>query len=187
MINRTLFLIVVSCLRISSLLWKGRLHPLYCLFYTPFVTGSCEIVPKDFLIANFHHFSSEISSSLLIWSIVCKSNLYHLNLFLSSHQRLQPADFIRQQSGHFVRYISPHYHIVYDKRFDTVSSDSTLDLSETWIKLFLNSWEVYLDNPNDPSPPLEDFWLPDTEWRQVQSKLSWFSWNTSTAARKQPA
>ena len=64
-------------------------------------------------------------------------------------------------------YISPQYHIVYDETFDTVLSDASVDLSETWIDLFLNSRESYLEGHDEsadgPLAPLDDFWLTDGE------------------------
>ena len=63
-------------------------------------------------------------------------------------------------------YISPQYHTVYEKCFDTIASESTFDLSKTWIELFLNSMEVYLDDSDNPASSLEEFWLPDFEQQQ---------------------
>ena len=64
-------------------------------------------------------------------------------------------------------YISPQFHVVYDETFDTVASDGSIDLSEKWIDLFINSREVYLDG-YDPSydgelPPLHDDWKSESE------------------------
>jgi len=47
-------------------------------------------------------------------------------------------------------YISPQFHVVYDEDFTTVTSDNSIDLTEHWIDLFLNSRESYLDS-YDPS------------------------------------
>ena len=64
-------------------------------------------------------------------------------------------------------YISPQFHIVFDELFDTVASEVTIDLSETWIDLFLNSRETYLEgwdeSADGPLPEIGSEWLPDTE------------------------
>ena len=64
-------------------------------------------------------------------------------------------------------YISPQFHVVYDETFDTVAADGTIDLSEAWIDLFLNSREVYLDG-FDPAvdgelPVLDEDWKSENE------------------------
>ena len=82
-------------------------------------------------------------------------------------------------------YISPQFHMVYDESFTTVTSDRSLDLSETWIELFLNSRDHYLDGhdesadgplpeldpdfapPRDPDPKFED---PFGQARQEDSR-----------------
>ena len=66
-------------------------------------------------------------------------------------------------------YISPQFHVVYDEEFTTVASDNSLDLSEQWIELFLNSRESYLDSHDEsadgPLPPLDpDFQPPRQEF-----------------------
>ena len=64
-------------------------------------------------------------------------------------------------------YISPQFHVVFDEHFDTVATEMSIDLSETWIDLFLNSREIYLDgwdeDSDGPLPALDDSWLPDDE------------------------
>ena len=45
-------------------------------------------------------------------------------------------------------YISPQFHVVYDEDFTTVTSDNSIDLTEHWIDLFLNSRQSYLDSYN---------------------------------------
>ena len=42
-------------------------------------------------------------------------------------------------------YISPQFHVVYDEKFETVTTDMSIDLSETWIDLWKNSRDFYLD------------------------------------------
>ena len=56
-------------------------------------------------------------------------------------------------------FISPQYHVVFDEEFTTVTSESTMDLSEKWIDLFLNSREVFLegfDEETDGDLPVLD-------------------------------
>ena len=64
-------------------------------------------------------------------------------------------------------YISPQFHIVFDELFDTVASEQTMDLSETWIDLFLNSRETYLEGWDEsaegPLPEIGSEWPPDNE------------------------
>ena len=64
------------------------------------------------------------------------------------------------RTGH----ISPQFHVVFDEDFTTVTSESTLDLTETWIELFLNSREHFLDghdeNVNGPLPDLDPDFAP---------------------------
>ena len=42
-------------------------------------------------------------------------------------------------------YVSPQFHVVFDERFETVASEHTLDLSETWFDLWQHARESYLD------------------------------------------
>jgi hypothetical protein len=67
------------------------------------------------------------------------------------------------KTGH----ISPQFHIVFDEAFDTVTSERTLDLSETWIELFLNSRDDFLEGHDEsadgPLPPLDDTWKSEHE------------------------
>jgi len=55
--------------------------------------------------------------------------------------------------------ISPQYHVVYDERFETVTTDMMVDLSETWIDLWKNSRDFYLPewdiNVDGPFPALD--------------------------------
>ena len=51
-------------------------------------------------------------------------------------------------------YISPQFHVVYDEKFETVTTDMSVDLRETWIDLwknsrdtYLNDWDVEVDGP----------------------------------------
>jgi hypothetical protein len=65
-------------------------------------------------------------------------------------------------------YISPQFHVVYDEEFTTVATESTIDLQEHWIDLFLNSREAYLDNHDEsvdgPLPGLDpEFAPPDLQ------------------------
>ena len=43
-------------------------------------------------------------------------------------------------------YISPQFHVVYDEKFETVTTDMSVNLTETWIDLWKNSREVYLND-----------------------------------------
>jgi len=56
-------------------------------------------------------------------------------------------------------YTSPQFHVVYDERFETVTSDMMVDLSETWIDLWKNSRDFYLPewdiNVDGPYPALD--------------------------------
>ena len=64
-------------------------------------------------------------------------------------------------------YISPQFHIVYDEAFETVTSEMSIDLEETWIDLFLNARDTYLDSHDEsvdgPLPELGSEWLSETE------------------------
>ena len=42
--------------------------------------------------------------------------------------------------------ISPQFHVVYDEKFETVTTDMSIDLSETWIDLWKNSRDFYLES-----------------------------------------
>jgi len=70
---------------------------------------------------------------------------------------------LNPQTGH----ISPQFHIVYDERFETVTSDRVIDLSETWIDLWQHSREFYLEawDPvvDGPYPELDDDFKPDRD------------------------
>eukprot|EP00977_Amphora_coffeiformis_P012588 scaffold3140_cov87-Amphora_coffeaeformis.AAC.1 len=61
-------------------------------------------------------------------------------------------------------YISPQFHVVYDEQFTIVTSDSSIDLQEHWIDLFLNSRESYLDvhdeSVDGPIPELDMEYQP---------------------------
>ena len=46
------------------------------------------------------------------------------------------------KTGH----ISPQFHVVYDERFETVTTNMSIDLAETWIDLWKNSRDFYLDS-----------------------------------------
>ena len=66
-------------------------------------------------------------------------------------------------------YISPQFHVVYDERFETVTSDMTVDLSETWLDLWENSrdfyleeWDITVDGPW-PALNLHHFGDPENE------------------------
>jgi hypothetical protein len=68
----------------------------------------------------------------------------------------------------------PQFHVIYDK-LTTVSSDHSYDLRETWIDLFRNSRESYLEEHDvvhdRPLLELHNDWLTDEERvpRQTQS------------------
>ena len=91
-------------------------------------------------------------------------------------------------------YISPQFHVVYDEDFTTVASDNTLDLSEQWIELFLNSREHYLESHDEsadgPLPELDIDYRPDDEQSKqgeplVEDILS--QGEDSTQSRSQPS
>eukprot|EP00977_Amphora_coffeiformis_P019291 scaffold7139_cov100-Amphora_coffeaeformis.AAC.2 len=72
-------------------------------------------------------------------------------------------------------YISPKFHGVYDEQFTTVTSDSSIDLQEHWIDLFLNSHESYLDvhdeSVDGPIPELDmEYQPPDPREYSNQGK-----------------
>jgi hypothetical protein len=71
------------------------------------------------------------------------------------------------RTGH----ISPQFHVVFDEDFTTVASENTLDLTETWIELFLNSREHYLDghdvSVDGPLPEVDPDFAPiESEFTQ---------------------
>jgi len=41
--------------------------------------------------------------------------------------------------------ISPQFHIVYDEWFETVTTDMVVDLEETWLDLWMNARDFYLE------------------------------------------
>ena len=76
--------------------------------------------------------------------------------------------------------VSPQFHVMHDERFQTVASEHNVDLSETWIDLFVNSCEHHLEGHDPevdgPLPGLHDTWvpkkeLPKKEGSQNQGKL----------------
>jgi hypothetical protein len=53
-------------------------------------------------------------------------------------------------------YVSPQFHVVFDERFEKITTDMSLDLEETWVNLFKTSRDVFLDwydESCDGSPP----------------------------------
>ena len=62
-------------------------------------------------------------------------------------------------------YISPQFHVVYDERFETVTSDMEIDLAETWIDLWQESREFYLEDwdptIDGPYPDLDPDFRPE--------------------------
>ena len=72
-------------------------------------------------------------------------------------------------------YISPQFHVVYDEDCSTVASENTLDLSEQWIDLFLNSREHYLDAHDEeadgPLPELDPDYAPNEPDLSDQGEL----------------
>ena len=62
-------------------------------------------------------------------------------------------------------YITPQFHVVYDERFHTVTSEMEIDLEETWVDLFRDSRDLYITDHDPevdpPIPPLDDSWLSD--------------------------
>jgi hypothetical protein len=68
-------------------------------------------------------------------------------------------------------HVSPQWHLVYDERFETVSStdEDNVEESEIWTSLFNDpqSRDWYFDesstNPADTIPELDDEWLDDSE------------------------
>ena len=72
------------------------------------------------------------------------------------------ALILNTDSGH----ISPQFHVVFDERFQTVTSDMVVDLEETWLDLFLESRDVFLDwfdSEVDSMPTLSEDWLIEEE------------------------
>ena len=66
-------------------------------------------------------------------------------------------------------HISPQFHVVYDEKFETVTSDMKVDLEEVWFDLFHNSRETYLEwyDPSfDQLPPMDPEYLPQGELPQ---------------------
>ena len=64
--------------------------------------------------------------------------------------------------------ISPQFHVVFDERFQTVTSEMMIDLEETWIDLFKGSREYFLEDfdvkVDGPLPTLDDEWKdPDDD------------------------
>ena len=76
------------------------------------------------------------------------------------------------KTGH----ISPQFHVVYDERFETVASDKKVDLTETWIDLWQNSREFYLEDwdplVDGPYPPLDPDYDPDAKSKDTDDSSS---------------
>ena len=72
--------------------------------------------------------------------------------------------------------ITPQFHVVYDERFETVTTDMSLDLSETWIDLWQGSREFYLDDwdptLDGPLPELDPEFKTDSEPQDDSSSSS---------------
>jgi transposase InsO family protein len=68
------------------------------------------------------------------------------------------------------QYITPQFHVVYDELFTTVTSDQSHDMTETWIDLFKDSRESYIEGHDEttdgPIPALHDHWLTLEEQEQ---------------------
>lgn len=48
--------------------------------------------------------------------------------------------------GHFqTSHVSSQFHVVYHKKFETITADMMIDFKETWIDLFKESCDLYLD------------------------------------------
>ena len=60
-------------------------------------------------------------------------------------------------------YIGAQFHLVYDEKFQTVTSEQTVDLSETWIDLFVNERDNVFDGHQEqvdgPIPQLDQQWV----------------------------
>ena len=51
--------------------------------------------------------------------------------------------------------IMPQFHVVFDELFHTVTTEMEIDLKETWIDLFLNSRDHYIqDHDPEIDPPI---------------------------------
>jgi hypothetical protein len=68
-------------------------------------------------------------------------------------------------------YVSPQYHVVYDKTFTTVTSSQSLDCEEYWNDLYLHHRDHYVENFYNMQdiPPLHESWLTPEE--TIQRRL----------------
>jgi hypothetical protein len=73
-------------------------------------------------------------------------------------------------------YIRPQFYVIYDKLFTTVTSDQSHDLTETWIVLFKESRETYIDGHDETTegliPELHEQWLTPEEQAQRKQDVS---------------
>ena len=64
-------------------------------------------------------------------------------------------------------YVTPQYHVVYDERFETVTADMIIDLYETWMDLWTNHRDFYLDewdiDVDGPLPGLDPEFDSDSD------------------------
>ena len=72
------------------------------------------------------------------WSSRARTGVF---LGFSKRHSSLVANILNVKTGH----ISPQFHVVYDEKFQTVCSDRSFDLSETWIDLWKNGRDFYLD------------------------------------------
>ena len=58
--------------------------------------------------------------------------------------------------------VTPQFHVVFDELFHTVTTEMEIDLEETWIDLYLDSTDYYIQNhdpeTDPPIPPLDEEW-----------------------------
>ena len=78
-------------------------------------------------------------------------------------------------------YLSSQFHVVYAKKFETVTTDMSINLSETWIDLWensqdfcLNSWDTDVDGPLPTTG--QDFDPDNQEQDPVMTNVPPASW-----------
>ena len=92
--------------------------------------------------------------------------------FSTDHSSSVPL-VLNLSTGH----ISPQCHVAFDERFETVTTDMSVDLSETWIDLwqnarefFLDEWDIGLDGPcPDLDPDFQHDPEDNPEEQEVES------------------
>ena len=77
---------------------------------------------------------------------------------LAVHVMDWTQDFQNLRTGR----ITPQFHVVFDKLFHTVTTEMEINLEETWIDLFRDSRDYYIQNDNPgidpPIVPLDEEW-----------------------------